>query len=169
MPDSITLPVDKGGASGIDPTLPKPGYLQEVEGVVYVNGDPAAHKHPGRALFNAVAPVAADVNGINFVSFDSPAADYVTAQMNGTLYSALSTVGTFASIRTGLAASAQMIDRTKFADAAYFVNGVNPNWVYKNDNTTFVWGLFPIQIAPTGALGGTGLTGTYIYWTTEYD
>lgn len=166
--NSITMPLDKGCATAIDPSLLKPGYLQEAEGVAYVSGDPAAHKVGGRTLFNAVSPASADVNGINFVSFDATS-DYVTAQMGGTLYSAVSTVGTFASVRTGLTATAEMIDRTKFADSAYFCNGTDANWVYKSDNTTFVWGLNPQTVAPTGSLGGTGITGTYLYWTTEYD
>lgn len=169
MPNSITLPIDKGGATDIDPSLLKPGYLQEAEGVAYAPGDPAVRKVGGRALFNTAAPASADVNGINFVSFDSPATDYVTAQIGGTLYSAVSSVGTFASVRTGLTASANMIDRTKFADTAYFCNGVDVNWIYKNNNTTALWGLNSQTVAPTGALGGTGLTGTFIYWTTEYD
>src|SRR6185503_9591830 len=128
----------------------------------------AAHKVGGRTLFNSAAPAAADVNGINFNSFDT-GTDYLTAQMGGTLYSAPSTTGVFTSIRTGLTASAEMIDRTKFADAAYMVNGVDANWVHKNNNTTFLWGLLRSQSVPGGSLAGTGLTGTYQYWTTEYD
>lgn len=168
MPD-ITIPVNLGAATGIDPTLLKPGYLQGAEGVVYSSGDPAAHKIGGRAELNASAPASAAVNGINFVGFDSGGVDYVTAKIDTNLYAAPSTTGIFASVRSGLTASASMVDRSKFADSAYFCNGVDTNWVYKNDNTTFRWGLLPQTVAPTGAFTGTGLTGTYIYWTTEYD
>lgn len=165
---AITISLDKGCSTGIDPTLLKQGQLQEAEGVAYGVSDPAVSKIGGRTAFNSAAPTSASVNGINFNSFDT-GTDYVTAQVGGTLYSAPSSTGVFTSIRTGLTASAELIDRTKFADAAYMCNSVDANWVHKNNNTTFVWGLNPQTVAPTGALGGTGITGTYVYWTTEYD
>lgn len=168
MPDAITLPVSMGCATGIDPTLLEPGYLQVAEGVVYNSGDPAARKIGGRVAFNSNAPASAAINGINFNSFDTRT-DYVTAQINGSLYSGPTTTGVFTSIRTGLTSTANTIGRTKFADAVYMCNGVDTDWVHKNDNTTFRWGLTAQTVAPTAALGGAGLTGTFIYWTTEYD
>src|SRR6267142_2352221 len=168
MPNVITLSFDSGASTGVDPTQLKPGQLQEAEGVAYGISDPAAAKIGGRTQFSAGGIAAAAINGINFNSFDT-GTDYVTAQSNGQLYSATSTTGVFSSIRTSLTASAQSIDRIKFTDAAYMCNGVDTNWVHKNDNTTIRLGLLAQTVAPTGALGGTGITGTYIYWCTEYD
>ena len=165
MPN-LTLPINKGVASGVDPSLLKPGELQEGEGVIYSPGDEAAHKHGGRTSFATVTGAA--VNGLAFVDFDS-ADDRLIAQDNGALYSSTIAGASFASIRSGLTSTATYIDTTKYADNMVCVNGTDTNWLVLNSNTTIRHGLDAITTAPTHTSAGAGLTGTFDYWTTELD
>lgn len=169
MANAITLPLDKGCATGIDPTLIKPGQLQESEGVAYEISNPALHKVGGRTLFGTVtgAPAGNAIGGVNFVSFDTNGVDYMTVQTSTYHLAAPTTTGAFGTIRTGLTSTAIMVDRTKFADEAFFCNGTNANWVMQYNQTGYNWGMIAQTVAPTASLGGTGLTGTYKYWTTE--
>lgn len=163
----IDFAVDKGAATGIDVSQVRPGELQEAEGVVYTPGDPAAKKIGGRTVF-ASSGTSTAINGIHFVDFDS-ATDRLLVQTNSNLYSSTIAGASFASIRSGLTASAIHLDGTKFADEKFMCNGLDTNWVVKNDNTTFRHGLTAISTPPTNANGGSGITGTFIYWVTEYD
>jgi hypothetical protein len=165
MPN-LTLPLNKGCASGVDPSLIKPGELQEAEGVIYKPGDEAAHKHGGRTSFATVT--AAAVNGLAFIDFDT-ADDLLIAQSNGSLYSSTIAGASFAAIRTGLTASATQIDGTKFSDNYVCCNGVDTNWLVLNSNTTIRHGLDANTVAPTHSLAGSALTGVFDYWATEWD
>ena len=168
MSQQLRYPVDRGCVTGIDPSFLEPGQIQEAEGVVYSPSDPAAHKHLGRSTLNSTAISADPIRGLKFSDFDS-AVDRLLAHVNGTLYSADPEVGTFGSIRTGLNASAAQLDGTKFDDSYIMCNGSDVNWVVKSDNTTFQHGLAPQTSAPTFTSSGTGITGTFDYWCTEYD
>jgi hypothetical protein len=163
----IPLPIDKGTATGLDVSNVRSGELQESEGVVYKPGDPAAHKIGGRALF-ASSGTSTAINGIKFVDFDS-ATDRLTIQTNGSLYSSTIAGAAFGSVRSGLTAAALHLDATKFADNYFMCNGIDTNWVMLNDNTTVRQGLTAITSPPTHTSAGTGITGTFIYWVTEYD
>lgn len=163
----IDLQVDKGAATGIDVSQVRPSELQEAEGVVYKPGDPAAHKIGGRALFASTGTSTA-VNGFKFVDFDS-ATDRMLAQTNGNLYSSPIASPSFASIRSGLTATALHLDSTKFSDDMFMCNGLDANWVVLPGNTTIAHGLTASTAPPTYTSAGSGITGTFIYWVTEYD
>lgn len=163
----IPLPVDKGAATGIDTSRLQPGELQEAEGVVYDPGNPAAKKMGGRTLF-ASSGTSTAINGIKFVDFDS-ADDRLLVQANGALYSSTIAGASFGSIRSSLTSTAVHLDSSKFADNLFMCNGVDTNFVVKNDNTTIRHGLAAQTAPPTHTAAGTGITGTFIYWATEYD
>lgn len=168
MPEQLTIPVDKGCVTGTDASLLEPGYLQEAIGVVYSPSDPAARKYPGRVLLNGTAIASKPSTGIEFIDFDN-ATDRIVNKVDTVLYSADPVAGSFSSIRTGLTSSAQIDGAMSSANQFFMCDGTDTNWVVKPDNTTFRHGLQQIIVAPTQSNAGTGITGTFVYWATEYD
>jgi hypothetical protein len=163
----ILLPLNKGCATGIDPSLLEDGYLQEAEGVVYEPSDPAAHKMGGRVAFNSAISATA-LGGVGFVDFDT-ATDLLLTQTGGAFYSSTVAGAVFASIRSSLTSTVTYFDSVKFADQLVVCNGTDTNWVVKNDNTTIRLSLVAQTVAPTHTSAGAGITGTFEYWATEYD
>lgn len=167
-----TLMLHKGAVTGMDPSLLKDGEMQQAVGVVYAPSDPAVRKIGGRVQFNAGAAIASSAVGTPaYVSFDGTSTDYIIVQVGTTLYQSKPSPVSFASARTGLTASGALglNARKSETDQLFTCNGVDANWVEKNDGTTILHGLTAQTVAPATALGGAGITGTFIYWTTEYD
>jgi hypothetical protein len=158
----IRFQVGRGTATGIDPSYID--VLQESEGVHYKPGDPAAYKVGGRTLFNA-SPIAAARNlGLLFYRLSG-----IITQVDTQAYAAPLNTGVFASIRTGLNSGASGFDGVVYNQQLIVTNQVDRAFVCKSDETTINLGMSQVTTAPTIALVGGALTGTFKYWITEYD
>jgi hypothetical protein len=140
-------------------------------GVVYEAGDPAARKFPGRTVYNASPVSALAVDNVLFVS---PGTDRLLAHSDDTIYSSNPTTGTFSSLWT-LPGHGSSTDSTVLFDHGYVVAGyqsgaVAPFGAFAMRNTTaYRMGLAPVFTPPICALIAGSLTGSFSYWTTEYD
>src|SRR5882672_6977981 len=164
---SISQPVGRGNATGIDTSLLDQGQLQEAVGVVYNVSDPAAYKMGGRSLYNTVAIAAASVQ--NIIYFDSVNGNpKLVADCNSTIVTSPMD-GTFAAASGGPGVSA-------ITDAVVF----NDNMILATDDITKI-------VKPNGTIRRMGLlmtdqntlllgssvagnpNGTYTAWITEVD
>jgi len=136
------------------------GELQQSMGAEYVQGDRSGvWKQRGRTAFGDTGS-GAKVAGVGVLKFDSGTNDQVVALSGTTLYGATpGTTGTFASLKTGLSASAVTLDSAHFNDRHYLVNGFDKMQVLENEKTVRVAGLESPQVAPTivASVGGTTL------------
>lgn len=171
--DPIRIPVGRGGATGVDPSLIDPGgACQEVIGVVYEPGDPAAHKFPGRRVFNGTPTGAGQVRDVLFV--DSGGAGALLAQEGATVYRSSPNTAAFSSLWT-LPNSSDVMDAASLFDIGYVVSGeqsdnTSPFGAFALDGSNaYRLGLAPVLNNPGVALIAGVLTGSYFYWTTEYD
>lgn len=165
---AITLPVGRGTATGIDPSLTD--KLTESVGVVYRVGDPAAHKFPGRTKFNSAAIGSLNVNDVWFVD-----GSLLAFASDSHLYKAnAGTTGTFSDNWT-FPGTLFGFDVATLLNQSFIVSGfqsqsTSPFGALVLGSTSYRFGLAGVATAPvTGTTVGTIVAGTYTYWTTEYD
>lgn len=165
----ISLPVGRGTATGVDPSLTE--QLQESIGVVYKVGDPAAHKFPGRTALNDTPLAANECRDVQFSD------GRLMALCDNTAFSLSPSTGAATSIFT-MDGSPSELDVTSLNDITYVVSGrqsdnVAPFGAFAigsaSNATGYRMGLDPVVEVPlVTAIAGT-LAGTFRYWTTEYD
>jgi hypothetical protein len=167
---SITIEVGHGTATGIDPSMTK--QLQESVGVVYSPGDPAAHKFPGRTKFNETAVGSVPLTDVLFVDSGTPR--LIAVRPTGFYVSDTDIESMVGSLLKSM--NGAVTDATSLNDRAYLVTGVVDNEtspfgaVQLSGSTVVRLGLSPVVTALSAQLvAGPGTTGTYEYWTTEYD
>lgn len=173
---SLTLPVGRGCATGVDPSLLDQGQLQESVGVVYEVSNPAAQKMKGRDIFNSSA-VGSPSSITNIQYFDSVSGNpMILVFVGANIYKsaipatdAPAGAGSF-SIITGSPSDSDGADATVFNDTMV-VTGANKNYVISGSGAARQLGLFGTDRAQlllgTGAAGNPN--GTYEAWVTEYD
>lgn len=166
----IRFPIDKGTATGIDPSFTE--ALQESEGVVYKPGDVAAYKIGGRVKLNA-APIAAfNIDGIQFADLSSGNPKlYVLVDTD--LYSVnISTgIATLVSTSSSLKSISGLIDGCVVNQRIIFAGGSaigNRDMFCNSSNVAYTNSLLTSVAACTTAVNGAGtLNATYQYWATE--
>ncbi len=134
------------GTGGRDASDLDDGELQSMSGAYYRKDDPhQAWKMPGRSLFGATE--AGRVNGVAVCQFDGDGADKILAAVGTKIYGATpGSSGAFASLATGLSASATTFVAAHQDDRWYLCNGLDENRVLMPDGTVRLMGMK----APTG-------------------
>jgi hypothetical protein len=169
MPDTLVkIPVGRGTASGIDPSLAQ--ELQESVGVVYDVSNPAAKMFPGRTAFTT-SIAASNVNDVTFLDAGST---QLVATLGSAIYGVNATTAT--ATHVGDFPTSTYPDMASLADIGYMVGGgqrgaTSPFGAYALRNSDlYRLGLYPQFVNPIATIGGGGnVSGTVYYWTTEYD
>lgn len=169
----VSLPVSRGTATGVDPSLHD--RLVESEGVVYQPGDPAAHKFPGRTVANSPDLSA---NAVTDVMFADAGNTRILALTGAQVWASVTTDSTVYGLIWTFPSSGLQPDITSLDDLAYVVSGhestaTSPFGAFRLSGVivgaTDRLGLSPSIANPGAALIAGTLTGAYYYWTTEYD
>jgi hypothetical protein len=125
------------------------GELQEMAGGYYKKNDPnQVWNIPGRLLFGSAGSGA--VKGLAICQFDEGGTDKLVAAIGTTLVAATpGATGTFASLVTGLASTAQSLTACQQDDRWYLGNGVDSNRCLKPDGTVRLMGMQTPTQQPT--------------------
>lgn len=178
----IQIPVGRGAATGIDPSLSQ--RLQTAVGVVYRPGDPSAHKMGGRTAANSAAIGSPDrVRDVQFADSRVMAFTDPASGGSGIYRGSPASTGalTFSSLGT-FDLDGQDIDIATLNDDIFLVSGsqstthggggiTSPFGAYQVTSAGLVrLGLYTQFNAAVAVVGVAGaLTGSYLYWVTEYD
>lgn len=166
---SITVPVGRGGGTGIDPSLLDQGQLQEAIGVAYDISNPAAKKVGGRSHYNAAAVASAAIKSI--IYFDSINGNPFLISSCSLGYQTSPMDGVFTTAINGGAVGSGIVDNVVFNDNMMLVKGTGNNHVMNSSKTIRRLGLSTTDASTVSlaVAAGPGQTGTYTYWATEYD
>jgi len=164
MSHILDIPFGNGyvstGTGARDAASLQSGELAKMEAAYYRKNDPTqVWKMPGRALFGSAGATA--VKGIAICQFDTGGTDKLVASIGTTLLAATpGATGTFASLVTGLNASATRFTACSQDDRWYLGNGYDKNSVLKSDGTVSNMGMFSPQtpLTWTSAAEGAGAT-----------
>ncbi len=163
---------DGGLVTARDPSLLRPGELQQTDNLIYRPASPSPEQAPGHLLMSNAA--GSDINGMVHCAFDNGLS--LLLIQAGNLYK--STPANNPTLLTDLSAvgGGSALDSVHYNNRHYLFNGVGPNQVLLNDGTLRRHGLVAISIGPAisvTASGGTwpllddSLPAYYEYWTTE--
>jgi hypothetical protein len=139
------------GTGARDSASLESGELAKMEAAYYRKNDPTqVWKMPGRALFGSAGSTA--VKGLAICQFDDGGTDKLVASIGTTLVAATpGATGTFASLATGLHASATRFTACHQDDRWYLGNGYDANKCLKPDGTVRLMGMAGPQVALTAS------------------
>ena len=182
MSSILPIPFNGGyvstGTGARDASTLDDGELVTMTGAYYRKNDPnQVWNIPGRSTFGSAGSTI--VKGLAICQFDSGGTDKLLASISTTVVAATpGATGTFASLITGLDASATRFTACHQDDRWYLGNGYDKNKCLKPDGTTRDMGMPTpqVKLTTTGAASGAGLkafptadTGGFTNPTLAYD
>jgi len=159
MSSILSIPFNGGyvstGTGARDASTLDTGELVTMQSAYYRKNDPTqVWKMGGRTLFGSAGSTI--VKGLAICQFDSGGTDKLVVSIGTTLVAATpGATGTFASLATGLNASATTLTACHQNDHWYLGNGYDINKCLKSDGTTRDMGLQAPQSAMTAVVSAT--------------